>query len=45
MLTSRITVILKQTPITIMATSIYVFLDVAVSFTHFKWLNFKEFQF
>jgi len=49
MLTSRITegenrhfkTILKQTPITIMVTSIYVFL-VVVSFTHFKWLTFKE---
>jgi len=33
---------LKHTPITIMVTSIYVFLVVVVSFTHFKWLTFKE---
>jgi len=28
--------------ITIMVTSIYVFLVVVVRFTHFKWLSFKE---
>jgi len=33
------TVILKQTLITIMVTSIYVFGVVVVSFTHFKWLT------
>jgi len=32
------TVILKQTLITIMVTSIYVF-GVVVNFTHFKWLK------
>jgi len=51
MLTSRITegenrnfkTSLKQTLITIMVTSIYVFFwVVVVSFTHFKWLTFKE---
>jgi len=49
MLTSRITegenhhfkTNLKQTPITVMVTSIYVFLVVVVRFTHFKWLTFK----
>jgi len=40
MLTSRI--LLKQTLITIMVISIYVLLVVVVSFTHFKWLTFKE---